>query len=196
MERGSGVFLAAWRDERFGSGDPDVYGARLNAGGQVLDTVSVGFPVSNPTSAQRDPAVASDGSRFFVTWEDNRTAGNGYDIYGGRVDGGGFTLDGSGFPVNAGPQDQTNPALAFNGTYLVAWRSYKDISVGRIWIIWMARVGSDGRVLDPAGFSEVPIDFHHDNASVARGPGNTWGLVFDQGAAGLSSIQYRTVSPK
>jgi hypothetical protein len=73
---GGGCYLVVW-----GNND-DVYGCRILADGTVLD--SGGFAICAESQQQIDPAVASDGHRFLVTWTDSRSGD--YDIYGVFID--------------------------------------------------------------------------------------------------------------
>jgi hypothetical protein len=140
--------LIAWREYRGGLGD-DIYGARVAPDGTVLDTA--GIPISTAAGAQYDPALAFDGTSFFVTWTDGRS-GSGYDIYGARVAPDGTVLDPSGISVSTATDEQYYPAVAFDGTrFLVAWEDYRS---GSSYDIYGARVTTGGIVLDPSG---IPI---------------------------------------
>ena len=75
-------YLVVWTDQR---GRFDIYAARVLRDGTVLDPN--GFPVAADAPDNRDPAVATDGSRFMVVW--SRMAGNDYDLYAAIVDTGG-----------------------------------------------------------------------------------------------------------
>ncbi len=113
-------YLAVWADDR--AGDVDIYGARVSAGGSVLD--STGIAIGTAVNSQQAPAVAFDGTNYFVVWSDGRR-GSGTDIYGARVSQAGAVLDANGVAVSASTAFnllKDNPALAFNGTnYLVIW---------------------------------------------------------------------------
>jgi VCBS repeat-containing protein len=116
---GSG-YLAVWADDR--AGDVDIYGARVSAAGAVLDTT--GIAISTALNAQQAPAVAFDGTNYFVVWSDGRR-GSGTDIYGARVSQAGAVLDAEGTGVSTSTAFnllKNNPALVFDGTnYLVIW---------------------------------------------------------------------------
>ncbi|HNT27906.1 MAG TPA: hypothetical protein PKH10_06990, partial [bacterium] len=84
-------YLVLWHDSR--SGGLDIYGARVATNGTVLD--AAGFTISAAANSQMYPAVASDGSGYFVAWMDVRNGSN-YDIYGARIDTDGNVLDVSG----------------------------------------------------------------------------------------------------
>jgi hypothetical protein len=91
--------------------------------------------------------VASNGKDFLVVWEDYRN-GAGADIYGARVSSDGLLIDTNGFPINAAPEFQFDPAVAghTNG-YFVAW----DSPFGGSRQILGARVSNEAVVLEPRG---------------------------------------------
>jgi hypothetical protein len=135
-------FLVVWQDAR--SGEADIYASRVAPSGRVLDPG--GIVVSGAAGGQLSPAVAFDGTNFFVVWADIRTGG--YDIYGSRVSKAGAVLDPAGIPVSASAGPQDIPSVAWNGTrYLVVWQ---DIRTG-IDDAFASRVTAAGVVQDPAG---------------------------------------------
>ncbi|MFZ5471526.1 MAG: putative Ig domain-containing protein [Myxococcota bacterium] len=111
-------FLVAW-------GSYDNVNARLlSSDGPALGTA---FVVSSATNAQRNPAVASDGTDYFVVWQDFRndaTQGSRWDVYGARVTGAGTVQDVNGLAIVSAPtpDNQLDPQVAFvGGGYLVVW---------------------------------------------------------------------------
>jgi hypothetical protein len=118
-------FLVVWHDSR--SGGLDIYGARVNSVGTVLDTS--GISISSATSSQYCPAVAYDGANFLVVWLHDRS-GTGYtgftDIYGARVSETGTVLDTSGFAISTELVGEYEPVLTSMGGEgsLVVYRSY------------------------------------------------------------------------
>ncbi|HWU85865.1 MAG TPA: hypothetical protein VN253_01215, partial [Kofleriaceae bacterium] len=93
----------------------------------VLDPMITGelftdTPVNGTTGANsRNQDVASDGSDYFVVWQDQRDDRND-DIFGARVSAAGVILDANGIRINAAAGVQQNPAIAYVGTgYVVAW---------------------------------------------------------------------------
>jgi hypothetical protein len=73
--------LVVWQDLRNGQ-DWDTYGARIDAGGKVLDPG--GFLIAGGANNQAKPRVAWDGKTFVVVWMDMRN-GKNYNIYATRV---------------------------------------------------------------------------------------------------------------
>lgn len=142
--------LVVWEDFRDGS-NSHVYGARVTAAGAVLDPS--GIPLAATVRRQAAPAVAWNGTSYLVVWADQRNwlSGLGFDIYGARVSTTGVVLDVDGIPIGVTSDDETAPALAWDGANnLVVWEfsccgGDSDISG--------ARVSATGVVLDPAGIS-------------------------------------------
>jgi len=118
----------------------------------LLDIFGYGveFPISDAAGAQKNVAVAFDGTNYLVVWEDYR---NGYyaDIYGARVTQAGVVLDPAGIAISTAAYNQYFPDIAFDGTnYLVVWNNYLSNSDK----IYGARVSPSGIVLDSTG---IPI---------------------------------------
>jgi hypothetical protein len=149
-------FLVVWQDWRSGV---DIYGARVTPGGVVLDPS--GFAISQEETFQWPPALAFDGANFLVVWEDGRDLSGYTDIYGARVTPQGAVLDPQGFCISQAADNQSSPALGFDGAnFLVAWTDRR--SGGYISDIYGARVTPAGVVLDTAG---IAISTAADNQS-------------------------------
>ncbi|MBN2465948.1 hypothetical protein JXD38_10050, partial [candidate division WOR-3 bacterium] len=101
--------LVVWQDRR--NGDNDIYGARVTADGGVLDPD--GICISRADNGQVEPAVAYDGSRYFVAWEDCRYDPDRPDVYGARVTTQGQVLDPEGIEV---APEVAGPACGFGST--------------------------------------------------------------------------------
>ncbi|MBN2466134.1 hypothetical protein JXD38_10990 [candidate division WOR-3 bacterium] len=139
-------FCVVWEDTRVDT-LCDIYGARVTPDGVVLDPV--GIPISTTEYDELTPAVAHDGTGFFVAWEDYR-ADFVSDIYGARMTAEGLVLDTSGIPISTAANVQMMPVLAFDGTnLLVAWEDFRSISS---FDVYGARVTPAGTVLEPDGF--------------------------------------------
>ncbi|MGE0548994.1 MAG: hypothetical protein AB7R00_18125 [Kofleriaceae bacterium] len=125
----SGLFLVVWDDAR--SGNSDIYGARVTAGGVVQE--ACGVPIASGAASSLEPRVTAGGGQFYVTWTDRRNDANG-DIYGSRVNAasGISVLDGggSGIAIAAGASAQVEPDVAFilPSLYFVVWTENGNIN--------------------------------------------------------------------
>lgn len=133
-------YLVVWEDGRFYNNSCDIYGARVDQFGSILDPNSIA--ISTRENFQLAPVVCFDGFNFLVVWYDV----NDNDIYGTRITTTGTILDTIGFPISTAINSQENPSVAFDGlNYLVVWKDerndYSDI--------YGARVSQTGTVLDP-----------------------------------------------
>jgi hypothetical protein len=165
------VYLVAW--EQGISRERDVYGARVNAQGQVLDPN--GFVISNATMEQCSPAAAGGSGISLVAWHDWRGT-SFYDIYAARVTSDGTVLDPAGIAICSIAGSQVAPAVAFNGTdFLVVWQDQQ--SAGRY--VCGARVTSNGEVLDPEGIDVAVDSGFRGIPSVSFGAGK-WLVVWDE----------------
>lgn len=162
-------YLVVWEDWR---NESDLYCARVAANGSVLDQ----FPilVSAAEGHQSYPQVAFDGTNYLVVWEDWRR-GVYSDIYGARVSTSGTVLDPNGLPITAATDDQTVPAVAFDGeNYLVVWQDYRNGSNNDV---YGGRVTPQGVPLDGDGFAVYSTDNQQVSVHVAHGGDNclvTW----------------------
>jgi MYXO-CTERM domain-containing protein len=138
-------YLVVWEDTRNGPAS-DIFGARVSQAGTVLD--ASGLPLCQRFSPQEHPALAFDGTNYLVVWEDSGTSA-ARDIYGTRVSKAGAVLDSAFVGISTDSNDQTSPALAFDGTnYLVAWSDFRNNSTSDV---YGARVSRSGVLLDANG---------------------------------------------
>jgi len=138
-------YLVVWCDARSGLGD--IYGARINQSGVVLD--SAGIAISTAPVYQGLTAIAFDGKNYLVVWEELRGS-NYYDIYGTRVNQSGIPLDSAGIAISAEPDYQSHPSMVFDGTnFLVVWEDSRNIET--VPDVIGARVSQSGTVIDPIG---------------------------------------------
>jgi len=145
-------FLVVWEDYRDAPVSySDIYCARVTPEGKVLDTA--GIPVSVEPLWQSLPAVAFDGTNYLAVWADCRRGGN-YpdDIYGARITPEGKVLDTLGIPISTKPQNQYEPAIAFDGrNYLVVWTDERRGGQWPFRDIYGARITPQGLVIDTGG---------------------------------------------
>jgi hypothetical protein len=144
-------YLVGWTCYRGGS-FYDVYGSRVNQAGAVLDPA--GIAISIAEGSQGGPSTTFDGTNYLLVWSDGRN-GSDSDIYGARVTPSGDVLDPDGIPISTAVNDQSYPAVAFDGTdYLVVWQDNRNGS----WDIYGARLTTSGTVIDTFSVSLQPGD--------------------------------------
>jgi phosphoribosylformylglycinamidine (FGAM) synthase PurS component len=154
------IWLVAWADQR--SGDGDIYAARLNSDGDVLD--SAGFVVSAAARQQTSPAVCATAGRFFVAWDDARSYPD-YEVYASRVTRSGAVLEPTGICLSRMEGTQSGPALApCAGGWLAAWH---DSRGGQTWSVFGTRVSAAGAVVDSAGILLAPAAYGQYDTDVA-----------------------------
>jgi hypothetical protein len=143
-------FLVAWRDNRNGALNEDIYATRVRSDGVVLDLS--GLTICTNSGHQFVPVIASDGTNYMVAWVDQRSSSTSRDIYINRVMGSGAVLDGNGIGVCITNGTQSYVAIANSGTtFLVAWDDDRNWSTTGS-DVYAARVTSAGTVLDTNGF--------------------------------------------
>ncbi|HEX7319342.1 MAG TPA: FlgD immunoglobulin-like domain containing protein [bacterium] len=144
---GGGLYMVVWEDWRYGY--KDIYGARVDTAGNMLDSISV--PISQAVRGQYAPVAAFDGANFLVVWQDERNDGGGWPldssvIYCSRVTQSGIVLDTQGIMISALDKVATSPQVCFDGTnYLVVWEQYTDDGT---YDLYGAKVNSAGNVLN------------------------------------------------
>jgi hypothetical protein len=176
--------LVVWADYRSSTVYSDVYGARINPDGAVIETN--GLPICTAANSQSFPAVATDASGFFVVWADSRiAAANAPDIYGAMVNDGGVVSPTNGFAIRSAPGPQTAPAVAFNGLdYLVTWQTAPS-SLSNSFDITAVQVGPEGALgLGPL----LPVNTNATSQvspAVAAGADGRF-IVLNQSSVGLT----------
>ncbi|KPJ72284.1 hypothetical protein AMJ52_06835 [candidate division TA06 bacterium DG_78] len=143
-------YLVAWQDRRSTAAlKYDIFAARIDQSGQVLDAAGIPLRVKMP-SQQSFPAAAFDGTNYFVVWQDYRSSSFPVlfsSIYGIRVNQSGGIIDSSAIAISDAPHTQGGPAVAFDGTnYFVVWDD-----IGEEVIVYGARVSQAGIVIDTQG---------------------------------------------
>jgi hypothetical protein len=143
---GGGNYMVVWQDTR--SGTSDIWGARVDTSGTVLDPT--GFQVYVGAGAQITPAIAFEGAEYAVTWTDQGAPTN--DIVMARVSTAGVVLDSPPIAVSTAAGTQQNPAACSGPDFLFAWTDNRNaVTAGDI---YAARALSDGTVSDPSG---IPV---------------------------------------
>ena len=151
------AYLAVWSDAG------DVLFSVLDPQGVPYGVASLAIADGN---TQLEPALASDGSSWLVTWTELTST---YDVMGVLVDADGAVL-GSPVPISAGALDQGTSAVGFDGTnFVVVWNDSRNDGSGATYDIFGARVSaSTGAVIDTSG---VPVSVATGNRVHPRSRG-------------------------
>ena len=158
-------YLIVWQDWRNGT-DPNIYGARVDGGGVVLDPA--GVAICTAPGWQWYPAVAFDGMNYMVAWQDWRD-GVEHDIYGATLDTSGAVV--STYIVSAQSGHQLFPSMAHgtSDSMLIVYSGWTDsinthpANTMRIWGEFYPLVGveeDEARIVKQSSF----------NPTIFRGP--------------------------
>jgi MYXO-CTERM domain-containing protein len=143
------LYLTVWTDRRGGQGTNDIYGARVDTSGNVLDPC--GVPISSATGLQVVPDVAFGGGDFLVVWEDRRIDPRG-DVFAARVDvtsSAVTVMDAEGLAIAEGTGRQAEPSVTFTSSgFAVAWSDAGGGEVTGFDIIGVY-VASNGSIGEP-----------------------------------------------
>ncbi len=126
-------YIALWQDFRNGTGNPDIYGARLDIDGNVIAT---DLPIVTQTAKQAGPWVSYGGGGYIAVWIDQRNMSiTGTDVYGAWIlpDG---TVS-SEFVVTNATANQRAASVVYNpsvNNFLVTWiddtSGTSDLNIG------------------------------------------------------------------
>jgi hypothetical protein len=135
-------FLVTWT-QNLGEQDTDVLGARVSAGGVLLDPTAIA--IGTGPWFQHDASVTFGDEGYLVAWIqetlDERL------VHARRIDSGGIIVDPSPLTLLGEPHRVT---LAFDGTNFVAlWHQSIPGENFRI-DVFARRIGQDGTIVDPA----------------------------------------------
>src|SRR5262245_14846921 len=103
-------YLVVWSDSR--SGGYDIYGARVSPSGTILDPNGIRITTAAAVFHAM-PRLSFDGTNYLVVWEESQSGD--FNIVGARVTPAGSVLDPEGIPISTAPDEQSLPALAFDG---------------------------------------------------------------------------------
>ena len=136
-------YLVVWHT------NSDIRGARVSAGGTLLDKQGVDICVNKNIRMAPDVTHGGKGGHFVVVWKDYRDGAEA-DVYAARVTGAGKTLDPAGVIVSKAAELQEAPRVAGGAKgFLVAWEDYRSAAADAD--IYGARFSAAGKTLDPAG---------------------------------------------
>jgi hypothetical protein len=151
---GQESFLAVWED--FRNQNLDIYGARVDSLGQVLD--SPGLPIwVDPGFDQRRPSIGFDGENYLVVWQnDLDSTGLNYRIEGLRVAPDGEVLDPAPLVISSGDYG-SYPDVAFaGGKYLVVWLDAYYYDIYGAFVEINGTIGSQIGIRTASGLQQNP----------------------------------------
>jgi hypothetical protein len=123
-----GGAIIAWRDERWGPSDSEIYAQRIDANGNFLWTTN-GLPICSAANNQGEPQLINDDpGGAIITWMDARI-GHKIDIYAQRVDGFGNTLTpDDGQAVSTSVKNKDFPQLVSDGMggAIITWQDQRS----------------------------------------------------------------------
>jgi hypothetical protein len=179
-------YLVTWSDY------PTVRAGRVGSDGSVLDPS--GFVVSD--GGGDGPSVAWNGQRYLAVW--SRDDGDRrHSVLGARITTAGAVQDPAAISIAEGDGSHTEPVVARNGPFLVAWREERS---GRADGIYAARVDDTGAVLDPTSLVVAAGADGGKEPEITRGPGARWSISYTrfrpEAPYGANRVFVRTVGPK
>jgi hypothetical protein len=152
---GGDDFMAVWEDYR--NGNFDIYASRMDSGGVVLDSSGIVILV-DPTSDQRNPKIAFDGTNFLVVWHQVLDSlGTMFKIEGKRIGRDGVVIDPQPISITTGDKQRYADVAFGEGKYLVAW------SDENFWNIYGTFVDTGGAVFpsfsirNASGLQQNPV---------------------------------------
>ena len=165
-------YFVAWHDYRNGSTrDWDIYGTLVSANGTISSPG--GMLIAGAAHAQWFPNVASDGSGFLVTWEDERnevTFLTDADIYGARIGPSGTLLTPSSIPICLAAGNQLDPSAAFDGTnYFVVWSDDRNNPANVFGVIYGVTADSNGQAASLSAWAFNSDPTIQDHPGIAYG---------------------------
>jgi len=180
----SNQYLVVWSDFRdYSTHGSDIYGARVKAGGLVVDPdIVISGVAADGDDSHPDVAWNSNANQYLVAWTDTRNApARGWDIYARRVKAGGATAGLDFRVVDAyAISYESDPAVAFSpdaNRYLVVWKDSRD-AVAEGNNIYAQRVKAGGATPGVNYLvSGVPTTAQESHPDVAFGSGGGLHLI-------------------
>ncbi|HMY18814.1 MAG TPA: hypothetical protein PKA58_20945, partial [Polyangium sp.] len=163
-------YLVSWTKP---TNSNDIFASRITPAGVVLDGGALAIPVSAVVgAAEGNSAIASNGTDWFVAWNDVT------DVRGARVNAAGTVLDVVGIGISSATNTQTRPTVGWDGTqYWVVWQD--DRTTVNFFDLYGARVSSTGTNKDPMGFVIANDVLQNEiTPALANGKSQEQGLVY------------------
>jgi hypothetical protein len=125
-------YMVVWADYRNGNGD--IYGARVDRSGNLLDTA--GIAISLSANSEKSPNISFGDSNYLVVWQDASS------ISAARISQSGVVLDTNAILVT---DSGGSPSVSFDGiNFFVVWEKSS--------FIWGVRVNQAGYIIDSTDF--------------------------------------------
>jgi hypothetical protein len=178
-----GDFLIVYQHESLSFTEHDIYGVRLSAEGLVLDPA--GIPIAVGPNEASKPKVASNGSDYFVVWEEWQGR---WLVNGARVSRTGMVYSPPVISICTATNGSARPDVASNGRdFLVVWEDYRNDpppDYGNS-DIYGARITADGLAAQTNGFPICALSADQLNPCIAVNGGN-YMVVWEDLQRGLS----------
>ncbi|MEN8164126.1 MAG: hypothetical protein ABFS37_08350, partial [Acidobacteriota bacterium] len=144
---GSGQCLVVWEDDR--NADVDIYAARIDTTGTVLDPA--GIPLTSGGGDEARPQAGFNGTDFVVVWGDSRNGNS--EIFTTRVDADGNASDPCGVMIAAGDRNLEYPSVGGGpaGRNLIVYNGFVEDTY-RSTRAWGLFVGEDASLIFADGF--------------------------------------------
>jgi len=158
ISRGGNIYLAVWADQRAISSGSDIYAARLDAAGNLLDPLP--FVISEAPGNQVMPRAVWNGSNWLVVWQSQEPSASYWakDVMAARVSAQGAVLDPT--PIRVTPYQYSQSVQFSAASDGANWLVVAEGSaVGEADVLGF-RISSAGTVLDPTGIVILPETYY------------------------------------
>lgn len=158
IARGGNILLAVWADQRAISSGSDIYAARLDAAGNMLDPLP--FVVSQAPGDQVMPRAVWNGSNWLVVWQTQEPTQYYWasEVMATRVSPQGTVLDPT--PIRVTPNQNSQSLLFSAASDGTNWLVIAEGSSAGEDAVLGFRISPSGTVLDPAGIVILPETYY------------------------------------
>lgn len=158
-------FFVCWSDTRSQISYPDIYGARVDTLGNVLDTDGI-LIFNRNYNKSGNVSISCYDTTYFVAWNflDMYNLLNAMDIFATRVTTSGNVLDPQGIDLSYKCNTQSQPSIACAGnSYLTIWEDFRKNTQ---WDIYAMRVSSQGNLVDTTSFPVCNCNSYQLNPAI------------------------------
>jgi hypothetical protein len=159
---GGSSYLVVWDNQNYIPRVQDIRGVRLDAQGQLLDSMAIAIDTAD--GFQLRPSLAAGDSGWMVVWQGGWD--QNWDINARRVRANGEVRDSHDIPVSRAPGNQVSPRITADSLgYMVTWEDWR----GGIAAVYAGRLAFDGAVLDSAGIVVASDTTARSTPAIASG---------------------------